>query len=178
MSSESLHADDQRLLTDFSEKTPDFSWYVVNDNVMGGRSQGGFEVRDGQLSFTGATNTRGGGFSSIRTRGPELDLSAFDGVRLRVKGDGRRYTWQIRTNARYRGQDVSYWAEFDTKPGEWITVDIPFAEFVPRFRGFELDGGPPDPAKIRGMGLMIYDGQDGPFKLQLDTVRAYATVST
>jgi hypothetical protein len=178
MSSPSSHAEDLRLLTDFSSETADFAWYVVNDNVMGGRSSGGFDIDEGRLSFAGSTNTRGGGFSSIRSRGPELDLSAFTGVRLRVKGDGRRYTWQIRTNARFRGQEVSYWAEFDTSDGEWTTVDIPFSSFVPKFRGFELDGGPPNPATIRGMGLMIYDGKDGPFRILVDRVSAYATLST
>lgn len=166
--------DDVRLLTDFSDATEDFGWFVVNDNVMGGRSDGGFDVDNGKLFFAGRTNTRGGGFSSIRTRGPTLDLSAYDGVRLRVKGDGRRYTWQIRTDATYRGRDVSYWAEFDTVKDQWITVDLPFSSFAPKFRGFELRGGPPDPARIRGMGLMIYDGRDGPFALTLTSVQAYA----
>ena len=170
-----IHArDNARLLTDFSDATEDFGWFVVNDNVMGGRSDGGFDVVDGRLYFAGRTNTRGGGFSSIRARGPKLDLSDYDGVRLRVKGDGRRYTWQIRTDATYRGRDVSYWSEFDTVKGQWITVDLPFSSFVPKFRGVELRGGPPDPARIRGMGLMIYDGRDGPFKLTLATVQAYA----
>ncbi len=31
-------------------------WYVVNDGVMGGRSEGGFEIVDGELHFTGNTN--------------------------------------------------------------------------------------------------------------------------
>ena len=175
MTSQDTQAGDKhQLLTDFTAETADFGWFVVNDNVMGGRSDGGFDMDDGTLYFAGTTNTRGGGFSSIRTRGPRLDLSDYDGVRLRVKGDGRRYTWQIRTNARYRGRDVSYWAEFDTRKDEWITVDLPFSSFVPKFRGFELRGAPPDPAQIRGMGLMIYDGRDGPFRLSLDHVQAYA----
>ncbi len=166
--------DKEQLLTDFTAETADFGWFVVNDNVMGGRSDGGFDMNKGTLYFAGRTNTRGGGFSSIRTRGPRMDLSDFDGVRLRVKGDGRRYTWQIRTNATYRGRDVSYWAEFDTRKDEWITVDLPFSSFIPKFRGFELRGGAPDPTQIRGMGLMIYDGKDGPFELSLDHVQAYA----
>ena len=168
---------DERLLTDFTTTTADFGWFVVNDNVMGGRSDGGFALDEDKLVFAGRTNTRGGGFSSIRTRGPTLDLSGFNGVRLRVKGDGRRYTWQIRTDARFRGQDVSYWAEFDTRKDEWITVDLPFSGFVPKFRGFELDGAPPDPARIGGMGLMIYDGRDGPFAISVDRIEAYSDTS-
>ena len=81
-------------------------WYVVNDNVMGGRSDGDFRIEEGELHFAGRTNTDGGGFSSIRTDAVELDLAGYDGIRLRVKGDGRRYTWRLTTTARWRGQEI------------------------------------------------------------------------
>ena len=171
-------ASDETLLTDFTTESADLGWYVLNDNVMGGRSEGGFRLDAGDLSFTGRTNTNGGGFSSIRTGDLQMDLSAQTGIRLRVKGDGRRYTWRLATNARWRGRQISYWAEFDTRAGEWTTVDVPFSDFVPRFRGYELDGPALDPASITGMGLMIYDNQDGPFELQLASVHAYSTDTT
>lgn len=162
-------------ITDFTEATPDLGWYVQNDNVMGGRSEGGFKTSPGELRFAGSTNTRGGGFSSIRTRSFALDLAAYDGLELRVKADGRRYTWQLQTDARYRGFRVSYWADFDTVAGAWATVRIPFTEFFPQIRGYKLDGPALDPGKISEFGLYIYDGEDGPFELRLESVRGYAT---
>lgn len=172
------HADVQamkdRLLTDFTPATPDLEWFVLNDNVMGGRSEGGFLVEDHTLQYRGKTNTDGGGFSSIRTSALRLDLSRHRGVRLRVKGDGRRYTWRLATDARYRGRELGYWAEFDTVGGEWQIVDIAFNGFIPRFRGTRLDGPTLDTSRITGMGLMIYDGRDGPFEFELDRVSAYA----
>ena len=36
---------DARPVTDFTDRTPDLGWYVVNDGVMGGRSQGDFVRR-------------------------------------------------------------------------------------------------------------------------------------
>ena len=126
------------LLTDFTASTPDLGWYVVNDNVMGGRSDGGFELEQETLVFAGNTNTRGGGFSSIRTGALELDLSSQAGIN-----------------------------------GTWATVDIPFDAFVPQFRGYRLDGPALDTSKIQGMGLMIYDKQDGRFRLHLESIRAY-----
>lgn len=163
-----------RTLADYAAEQTELYWYVVNDNVMGGRSEGDFEISDGALRFDGSTNTRGGGFSSIRTEPLQMDLSGFEGVRLKVLGDGRRYTWRITTEAKWRGRRVSYWAEFDTQQGEWRTVDIPFSSFVPQFRGVRLEGPGVDPAQITGMGLMIYDKQDGPFELRLASVHAYA----
>ena len=148
---------------------------MVNDNVMGGRSDGDFSVEEGELLFSGRTNTDGGGFSSIRTMPVALDLSDYDGIRLKILGDGRRYTWQLTTNARWRGRTVSFWAEFDTRNGEWTIVDIPFSLFEPRFRGRVLDGPALDPGRITGLGLMINDGKDGAFAASLASVGAYAT---
>lgn len=166
--------DGELLLTSFTTDRTDLGWYVVNDNVMGGRSEGSFSIERGELVFTGSTNTRGGGFSSIRTRPEQLNLSQFSGIRLQVKGDGRRYTWRLATDARWRGRQVSYWADFDTEEGAWSTVDIPFSRFIPRFRGTTLDGPELEPEKITDMGLMIYDKLDGPFELRLGSVHAYS----
>jgi hypothetical protein len=150
-----------KLVTDFSQESGSLEWFVVNDDVMGGRSSGGFKLNDGNLMFTGSTNTLGGGFSSIR------------GIRLRVRGDGRQYSWQLRTNAMYRGRELGFWSEFETTAGQWLGIDLPFADFVPKFRGNKLDVTPPNPAHIRGLGLIISDGKDGPFAIAVDSVQAY-----
>lgn len=162
------------LLADYAAEQSLLDWFVVNDNVMGGRSEGGFSIEQGELLFGGSTNTRGGGFSSIRTEPLQLDLSNYQGMRLKIFGDGRRYTWRITTDARWRGRRVSYWADFDTQQGEWSTIDIPFSRFIPQFRGVRLEGPGVDPAIITGMGLMIYDKLDGPFELRLESVHAYS----
>lgn len=161
------------LLTDFTSNSTDLGWYVLNDNVMGGRSEGNFEQEHEELVFTGRTNINGGGFSSLRTEPVALDLSKHSGIQLRVKGDGRRYTWRLTTAARWRGRQVSYWADFDTQKDTWSTINIPFSSFIPRFRGNQLDGPALDSGQITGMGLMIYDGLDGPFALRLGSIAAY-----
>lgn len=167
-------ASEPLLLTDFTTSSADLGWYVVNDNVMGGRSEGDFKQDQGELRFAGSTNTNGGGFSSIRSKPMQLDLSNHAGIQVRVKGDGRRYTWRLTSDARWRGRQVGYWADFETRKGEWSTVNIPFSSFIPQFRGYQLDGPALDPGQIRGMGLMIYDNQDGPFELRLASVHAYS----
>lgn len=164
----------ERLLTDFTPGSADLGWYIVNDNVMGGRSEGDFQQETGQLTFSGRTNTDGGGFSSIRTGPLELDLSSHDGIRLQVLGDGRRYTWRLTTKARWRGRRVTYWADFPTSSDSWDTVSIPFSKFTPTLRGYQLDEPALDPSEITGMGLMIYDKQDGGFHLRMARVSAYS----
>lgn len=167
------HVKDELLLTDFTSISPDLGWYVVNDIVMGGRSDGNFQQTQGQLNFAGNTNTQGGGFSSIRTKHLQLDLSSFAGIQLHTKGDGRRYTWRLTTDARWGDRPISYWSDFETQSGVWSTTNIPFSSFIPRYRGKELDGPRLNPANIADMGLMIYDNQDGPFELQVSRVQTY-----
>ena len=81
-------AKDPHLLTDFGEPDVAKKWITVNDNVMGGRSEGGPAFKDGLLVFSGKTNTDGGGFSSIRTRRARWNIGSATGVVLRVRGDG------------------------------------------------------------------------------------------
>ena len=160
-------------LNSFDTDSPDLGWYVQNDNVMGGKSEGGFNISSGQLIFSGNTNTDGGGFSSIRSKPLNLDLSAYDGIRVKVEADGRRYTWGMQTNALWRGRRVGYWADFDTTAGETEVIDIPFANFFPQYRGFKLDGPELNIRQISEFALYQYDKTDGPFELRLISVQAY-----
>jgi hypothetical protein len=61
------------VLADFTDDGAEFSWYVVNDNVMGGRSEGTFTIEQGTLRFAGRTNTDGGGYRrALAWRGGQL----------------------------------------------------------------------------------------------------------
>jgi monofunctional biosynthetic peptidoglycan transglycosylase len=170
----SAGADDSLLLVDFSGSMQCLRWRVVNDGVMGGRSDGGFRLEERSLLFTGKTNTDGGGFSSTRSEARPFDLGEYDGIRLRVRGDGRTYTFRLTTwdtrDERFR---PSYWAEFETRGDEWEVIDVSFRRFRPRWRGRWLEGPALNPQAIDGLGLMIYDKRDGPFRLEVDWIRAY-----
>jgi len=157
------------MLTDFGNSDDASLWYTVNDNVMGGRSSGGFEIRTGRLIFSGVTNTDGGGFSSIRTGRRPQNLAGYQGIRLRMLADGRTYRFRLENRA-----GTSYFAPFHTEPGvHWQTAEIPFERFEPRRRGRLLDGPPLDTSEIESIGLMIYDKRDGPFRLEVDWIAAY-----
>ena len=165
------------LLLDFPRSTEALPWFVVNDDVMGGRSEGSFRLEGDVLIFTGSTNTRGGGLSSIRSRPHSFDLAEYDGVRLRARGDGRTYTFRLTTSdTRDRRRRPAYWAEFETVDGTWKEIDVPFTRFRPRWRGATLPGPALEPAAIDSLGLMINDGQDGAFRLEVDWIAAYREV--
>jgi NADH dehydrogenase [ubiquinone] 1 alpha subcomplex assembly factor 1 len=161
------------LLCGFGNDQPRCEWSVQNDTVMGGRSAGGFQLREDELFFSGLTNTNGGGFSSIRLSLPSIDLSEYAGIRLNVRADGRKYTWSIQTDALWRGRKVSYWTDFTPEGNESSLIDIPFTAFLPQFRGFKLSGPPMNTRNITEFALYQYDKTDGPFSLTLTSVEAY-----
>jgi NADH dehydrogenase [ubiquinone] 1 alpha subcomplex assembly factor 1 len=161
------------LLFDLNGDESRLQWYVQNDTVMGGRSQGSFNITDKALIFSGETNTNGGGFSSIRTQRFAKNLSGYSGIKIRIEADGRRYTWSIQTDARWRGRLISYWADFQTTAGEMEEIYIPFTDFRPLFRGFKLDGPNLDLNNISEFALYQYDKTDGAFNLKLLSVEAY-----
>jgi len=158
--------DEPMLLTDFDVDS-DLGWFSVNDSVMGGRSAGGFRIEAGVLVFSGTTNTKGGGFSSIRTQTRLPSLEGRRAILLRARGDGRRYILRLEGAG-----GVAYWADFQPSadaPG-WLRV--PFEDFRPRFRGRWLPGPPLDVTSIVALGIMCYDGQNGPFRLEVERIEA------
>ncbi len=159
---------DTAVITTFAKEERGLDWFVVNDDVMGGRSQSAAGVAGGKLTFSGTLNTNGGGFASVRTAPEPLELSTFDGVRLRVRGDGRIYKFRLTTDE----SRVSYMAPFTTQPGEWLEVNLDFGEFLPSWRGRRLDRPPVNPAAIDSVGFMLSDRRDGPFQLEVDWIQA------
>ena len=94
---------------------------------------------------------------------------------MRVRGDGRTYQLDTRIQSPNSRRDISYRADFKTVADEWTEVKVPFSAFKPSWRGSDLEGRVPtfDPAKLSSMGIMIYDGKDGPFRLEVDTIGVY-----
>jgi hypothetical protein len=69
-------------------------------------------------------------FASVRTKNyqPALDLSMYDGIQLRVKGNGLRFKFILRSDANW--DTTAYTHSFDTTDGVWETISIPFTAFV------------------------------------------------
>ncbi len=143
-------------------------WAVVNDGVMGGLSKGYVELQDGHMAFTGNVNTNGGGFTSIRLRTNPDWFAEQEGVRLTVRPDDRRYSVTFRTNQSWRGRNISWQTDLPELPiGEWSEVMVPFSALRATVFGRDVRGGEFDSSDIRQMGLIIADGVDGPFRLDV-----------
>ncbi len=148
-------------------------WVTVNDNVMGGVSDGRFELDGaGRLVFHGSLSlANNGGFASIRSQGTTLNLSEYGALRLMVRGDGRQYSLSVRTN--FPIMAGAYYADFEAPDGEWVEIVLPWEAFEARSFGRRLWLAPPvNQEQIRSMGFIIADKQEGPFRLEVDTIEA------
>ncbi|KHN06420.1 Putative complex I intermediate-associated protein 30 [Glycine soja] len=163
-------------------------WGALDDVVMGGVSESTFQIdpsggENGVPTgiFKGVVSTaNNGGFTSIRTKNfsePE-NLSAYDGLEFRLKGDGRRYKIIVRTSSDWDA--LGYTAGFDTEKGKWQSIRVPFSSLRPVFRARTVSDAPPfDPSIVLMFSKFEYDGKlnetfvEGPFELPVSSIHAY-----
>jgi len=167
-----LHAADYKVVFDYQTATNTAAWQIVNDDVMGGVSQGGFQLTNGVAVFRGEVSLENnGGFASVRSLPARHDLAGCDAFVIRVRGDGRRYKFTARTSPNF--DSAIYQVVFATKKGEWQEHRLPLKEFLPTFRGRTLTGEPPlDATKVTSVGFLISDKQEGPFQLEVGWIKA------
>lgn len=177
----------EKTLFDFTNPTTELkeTWGAVDDVVMGGVSQSNIRLVRNRAVFSGNVSTdNNGGFASVRTRNfdPSLDLSEYEGIELRVQGDGKRYKFIIRCEGKWDG--IGYCYSFDTIYNFTQTIVIPFAHLIPVFRAKtvpEAEGF--DASKVYSMQLMLskfeYNGglnpkfSPGLFGLEVESIKAY-----
>lgn len=169
MSAESNHPSELMMISQFEGANDEPEWFSVDDGVMGGLSEGKPVIEDGSLNFSGKLSLKNNsGFSSLRSGERKYDLTGKNGFVMRVKGDGRTYKMRIETDARFNGSEIGYQADFKTQKGKFIEVRVPFDSFNPGWRGRKLDGPPMDLSMVEEIGLVLADGKEGPFEIELD----------
>ncbi|MEM8935398.1 MAG: CIA30 family protein [Pseudomonadota bacterium] len=158
-------------LIDFADGEEKARWQVVNDGVMGGLSKGALRFQDGALTFEGFINTNGGGFSSIRRYIEPGTLSDVVALRLNVKSDDRAYDISMRSSARYRGRRVAFQAPIPTSTtNEWNEMTVRFADLKASLFGRPVSGAVFDASEVMQIGVIIADGVDGDFKMQMRSI--------
>ncbi|MBB4078523.1 hypothetical protein GGR28_001136 [Lewinella aquimaris] len=158
-----------KTLYAFNEYSVAARWRVVDDIVMGGRSEGHFAItkeKHGRY-FGKVSLDNGGGFSSVRHAFvPSVDTSTNSRVLLRLKGDGSPYQFRVRPTAE---QKYSYTYAFPTT-GDWEVIDIPFSAMYPVYRGNRLEQPNFDGRQIAEIAFLINNGKAQSFQLLLDRI--------
>jgi monofunctional biosynthetic peptidoglycan transglycosylase len=148
-------------------------WMIVNDGVMGGLSSSRMVLTENDTAvFEGDVSLENnGGFASVLSRPAPMPTAGTSRLVVRLRGDGRDYQLRIRTSDGFDG--IAYRWDFTTRADEWVTLEAPYGDFVPTFRGLVLRDVPPiDPAVIRQLGFLIADKVEGPFRLEVDWIMA------
>lgn len=173
-----MSAEIPHLITDFSNLANQ-KWQIVNDGVMGGVSESSFQINaDGNAVFLGNLSLENnGGFASVKNHTP-LNLMGFEVILLHVKGDGKRYSFRLKTGEENRVHKWSYEYRFNTKKDKWMKIRLPVSDFVPTYRGSVPAGVPAlNPAEIKQFGFLISDRQEGPFRLEIQSIEAFGSGS-
>ncbi|XZE56214.1 CIA30 family protein [Planctomycetaceae bacterium SH139] len=171
-----ISAEDNATLFEFTEASAVSKWQIVNDGVMGGRSTSQarivpLESGGAMMQFSGNLSLENnGGFASVRSRpSGSLGLEAGDTIVLRVKGDGRRYTFNLYTPDRRTA--FSYQTDFDTKQGEWIEIKLPVDKFVAHSFGRPMANMQLAPARVQAVGILLGDKKPGAFEIAIDWIK-------
>ena len=158
---------------DFKNPEETLKWVSMDDRVMGGASRSQLVYSGGKAHFKGEVKLDDElrGFASVRSKNNTFDLKAFEGILLRVKGDGKTYRLNMKTERHHDGFLYQY--VFETREGQEIDVSIPFGKFLPFFRGRYVENTAPlNPEDIRSFGFMI-SGQKGNFDLEIEHIKVY-----
>lgn len=170
--STTIEREETAMIFDFTQPESLLSWYAVNDNVMGGVSQGAMQATaTGTALFTGEISfENNGGFSTVQANfDPVLDVSDFTGLVLRVRGDGKQYGVYLRDSY----SQLAHQAVFTTTAGVWEDIRLPFSAFLPTRFGSVIRAEPFNPARMRSISLLIEFKQEGPFTLEVALITGY-----
>lgn len=163
----------ETIIFDFAVGGDAADWRVINDTVMGGRSESSVDVEDGVLVFSGELSVANqGGFCSTRSGTFSRDLSDLEGLVVRIRTGDRSFSLTARDAV---GTDtVGYHHPLPVTGDEWETVHALFADFEATYHGRVLeDASALNTERVRSVGFIIAGGQEGAFRLEVASIAAF-----
>lgn len=149
------------------------NWYVLNDGVMGGLSQGTISFEKNLMRFEGKLSfENNGGFASIRSPWKDYDLSEFEGVRIRYRNTGVPFAITMEMDRRWFMPYFKGALELSEK---FTEVSIPFSDFE-AYRVGRATGVNPDAsalASVIRLGLISNAKSKDDFVLEVDYIGFY-----
>jgi len=121
-----MNYDTDTILFDDSELF--YDWKPYTDQVTGGLSTADVQQHDNYASFHGKIKpTSVGSWASLRSNKVERDLSAIKGVELKIRTDGRPFTFEMEFNPAW--QDVKVGCKVYPKASMWSVIKLPLSHF-------------------------------------------------
>ena len=157
------------ILFVFTSKTNANEWQIVDDGVMGGKSQGEFKIdTDGNGVFFGTVSLENnGGFSSVRHQLKKMNTSNYSKIVIRLKGDGKMYQFRVKDDV---NSYFSYITTFKTT-GAWEEITINTNTLYPSFRGRTLDLPNYSGDYLEEMVFLVGNKKNEAFQLIIDKIQ-------
>jgi transforming growth factor-beta-induced protein len=152
-------------------------WNVVLDGVMGGKSSGSVDVKDGKMVFAGSISLDGGGFSSVR-KAISGDLSTYAGIYLET--DAIPYTAHGTALGVHVTLSDASWYDFSAPVAipmsdseSRFQVLLPWSQFDHASRvGYKASGEEVvDLTTVNQISIYVLF-QEGPFELHIHEISA------
>ena len=158
----------RQVIFEFNKSASLQNWETLDDVVMGGRSQGNISLSpEGYGRFSGTVSLENnGGFSSVRYFPDSLEVDPQDRIKIRLKGDGKRYQFRVKHD---RQAYESYITYLETN-GEWQEITISLNDLYPTFRGKDLDQPNFKHNSIQRLGFLIANKKAEDFELLIDKI--------
>ncbi|XP_076841826.1 complex I intermediate-associated protein 30, mitochondrial [Brachyhypopomus gauderio] len=180
-----------RVLWEFRGPESLHRWVVSSDREIGGRSEAYVRLgrnnstcllygtlcsvppRDGETRYSGYCTLRSKQRLASFDRKKHFDLTNFNTLHLRIRGDGRPWMVNISAETYFSHQrDDMYSFFLYTRGGPyWQDVKIPFSKFFLSSRGrIQDDQHELWLDKVNTIGFTLGDKADGPFQLEIDFI--------
>ena len=169
----SLKSFGQSSIIDFgnsAEKNQE--WVLLSDNIMGGVTKSKIEYTNNSVLLSGNISLDNyGGFSSIKTKYKSVDLSDYNGIKIKFKSTNQKFAFTLEDNQNWTKPNFK--REFSPKKDDtWEELIIYFKDFQ------EVIIGEPTGNKMKSeslknivrMGIMTYEKKEGPFSLEVDYI--------
>lgn len=155
-------------LFNFTKDSDLSNWKVVDDIVMGGRSNGSFTINEAHFGeFSGKVSLENnGGFSSLRYNFETKTTVNFSKFILRLKGDGKSYQFRVKDK---RFNRYSFIYTFETT-NDWQTIEIPFKDMSAAFRGYKVDIPNFEGIEMEEIAFLIGNKKAENFILLIDSI--------
>ena len=147
-------------------------WKLLSDNIMGGVTKSKIEYTNNSVLLTGNISLDNyGGFSSIKTKYKSVDLSKYNGIKIKFKSTNQKFAFTLEDNQDWT--QPNYKREFSSKKDDtWEEVIIYFKDFQEIVIG-ETTGNMMKSKSLKNivrMGIMTYEKKEGPFSLEVDYI--------
>lgn len=161
----------EALRIDFGKNGNAQDWNIVNDGVMGGRSQGQGYFTDTSLVFNGEVSLdNNGGFASLRSSYQDFDLSAYEKVVIRCKSKGVQFAFTLNIHRQF--YLPSFKKRVQTQSDDWETIELQLSDFYAYRLGNQLDYKLDQASlgKIIRLGFITDEKKYAPFEFEIDYV--------